>query len=123
MPYFDPMGVFERLKAPGEPWRSLAFGALLLAVAVASPCAHAQATFTSGPTDATLLSTLQGPGVVLSNATTEARDRASQIGVFSNGIAGANPGFISIKSLQRNMLWWVGDPWVGSTAGRSGPAP
>lgn len=90
MPYFDPMGVFKRLKTPREPWRPLAFGTLLLAVAMVSPYAHAQATFTSGPSDATLLSTLQGPGVVLSNATTEAGDRPSQIGVFSNGIAGAN---------------------------------
>ncbi|WP_461599679.1 choice-of-anchor L domain-containing protein, partial [Winogradskyella sp.] len=37
-----------------------------------------------------MLTQLDGPGVTLSNATLEAGNRATQIGVFSNGIAGGN---------------------------------
>lgn len=51
--------------------------------------AHAQATYSAGATDLVLLNVLQGPGVVLSNASLEAGDRATQVGVFSNGITGA----------------------------------
>ncbi|GGG54873.1 hypothetical protein GCM10011414_25900 [Croceivirga lutea] len=51
---------------------------------------HAQATFSSGSTNADILTELQTTGLSLSNATLETGDRGSQVGVFSNGNAGAN---------------------------------
>ncbi|MEZ4875562.1 MAG: choice-of-anchor L domain-containing protein [Flavobacteriaceae bacterium] len=50
----------------------------------------AQATFSAGSTNGALLTQLQGPGVTLSNATLENGDRPSQVGIFSNALAGAN---------------------------------
>jgi uncharacterized repeat protein (TIGR01451 family) len=66
-------------------------GACALACAglFVAPHVQAQATFASGSNDATLLTNMQGSGVTLSNATLAAGDRPSQVGVFSNGIAGA----------------------------------
>lgn len=58
----------------------LRLGALACAVLGAQQ-AQAQATFASGSNDATLLSNLQGSGITLNNATLEAGDRASQVGV------------------------------------------
>lgn len=74
------------LRGRAADWLRLA--ALTCAALVAQQ-AQAQATFASGSNDATLLSNLQGSGITLNNATLEAGDRASQVGVFSNGIAGA----------------------------------
>ncbi|PCH75304.1 MAG: hypothetical protein COB98_09145 [Flavobacteriaceae bacterium] len=51
---------------------------------------HAQATFTVGNSNAEILARLSGPGLILSNANLESGNRTSQIGLFTNGIAGAN---------------------------------
>ncbi|MFC3974743.1 choice-of-anchor L domain-containing protein, partial [Maribacter confluentis] len=66
--------------------KSLAFLLLLLV------CHHSfgQTIFTSGANNTTLLNQLDGPGVILSNATLEAGNRATQIGIFSNAISGGN---------------------------------
>ena len=52
--------------------------------------AYGQATFTAGSSNTDLLTQLDGPGVTLSNPTLEAGDRATQIGIFSNGVTGGN---------------------------------
>ncbi|WP_185783334.1 choice-of-anchor L domain-containing protein, partial [Croceivirga lutea] len=51
---------------------------------------YGQATFTAGSSNTDLLNQLDGPGVTLSNPTLEAGDRATQIGIFSNGVTGGN---------------------------------
>ncbi|MDX6191680.1 Ig-like domain-containing protein [Flavobacterium sp. Fl-318] len=48
--------------------------------------AQVQTTHTAGPNDATILSTLDGSGVVLSSPTLVKGDRAKQIAIFSGGI-------------------------------------
>ncbi|MFD2591972.1 choice-of-anchor L domain-containing protein, partial [Aquimarina hainanensis] len=49
-----------------------------------------QATLTTGPTDAQIFAELEGEGVTLSNPLLVSGIRASQIGLFSNGLGGAN---------------------------------
>ncbi|MBG6133761.1 MULTISPECIES: choice-of-anchor L domain-containing protein, partial [unclassified Aquimarina] len=57
---------------------------------IVSNFSYSQATFVGNPTDAAMLSVLDGDGVGLSNATLENGNRASQLATFSNGTAGAN---------------------------------
>ncbi|WP_254504134.1 choice-of-anchor L domain-containing protein [Aquimarina spinulae] len=57
---------------------------------IISNFSYSQATFAGNPTDAAMLSVLDGDGVGLSNATLENGDRSSQLATFSNGTAGAN---------------------------------
>jgi len=51
---------------------------------------NAQATYTVGVSDEQLLNQLTGPGVLLSNASLQAGERTGQLGLFSNGVVGAN---------------------------------
>ncbi|WP_200822842.1 choice-of-anchor L domain-containing protein, partial [Aquimarina sp. AU58] len=57
---------------------------------IVSNFSYSQATFVGNPTDAAMLSVLDGDGVGLSNATLENGDRGTQLATFSNGTAGAN---------------------------------
>jgi hypothetical protein len=57
---------------------------------IISNFSYSQATFVGNPTDAAMLSVLDGDGVGLSNATLENGDRASQLATFSNGTPGGN---------------------------------
>ena len=50
---------------------------------------YAQATFTSGVTATALANEISGPGITITNPTIS-RGVASQVGLFSNGVAGAN---------------------------------
>ncbi|MFZ2752754.1 MAG: choice-of-anchor L domain-containing protein, partial [Lysobacteraceae bacterium] len=89
VPIASPNGAASRLpglRGRAADWLRLA---ALACAALVPQHAQAQATFASGSNDATLLSNLQGSGITLTNATMEAGDRVSQIGIFSNGIAGA----------------------------------
>jgi len=54
-----------------------------------SSTGYSQATFTSGSTAATLASQISGPGITISNPTITT-GIATQAGIFSNGVAGAN---------------------------------
>ncbi|WP_210423599.1 choice-of-anchor L domain-containing protein, partial [Croceivirga thetidis] len=49
-----------------------------------------QATFAGGSANADLLTELESVGLTLSNPTLENGDRNTQVGIFSNGLAGAN---------------------------------
>lgn len=52
-----------------------------------------QATFSSGSTATELVNQIQGPGMTITNPTITI-GAATQVGVFSNGINGANLGFV-----------------------------
>ena len=78
-----------------NPTKKLSLKSVFLLLLLFPLAVIGQATFSGGSTDAALLTELESTGLSLSNANLENGTRSSQLGIFSNGVAGANFQFDS----------------------------